>query len=62
VRQAGLVTVGSAIGRIALSLGGFYLVMRAGWLHLLICLGGFLGIRTLLLHGWWSRRVRFPKE
>jgi F1F0 ATPase subunit 2 len=62
VRQPGLITIGSAVGRIAVSLVGFYLVMRAGGLYLLVCLGGFMGVRTFLLHGWRSRRIRFPGE
>lgn len=62
VRQPTLITVGSAIGRIAVSLVGFYLVMRVGGLYLLVCLGGFLGMRTVLLHGWRLRRAPLPRE
>ncbi len=52
VRQPGLVTLGSTLGRIALSGVGMYLVMRTGWPYLLLCLGGFLGARTCLLQRW----------
>jgi F1F0 ATPase subunit 2 len=57
-RRPWLVTLGSAVGRLGISLLGFYLVMRSGWGTLLACLGGFVAVRFFLLQRW--RAVRSP--
>jgi F1F0 ATPase subunit 2 len=57
-RLPGLFIIGSAAARIGLSVLGFYLAMRAGWAYLLVCLGGFLAVRTLLIRRWRSARTQ----
>lgn len=64
-RQPYLIIVGSALGRLGMSVVGFYVVVRGGsWVHLLVCLGGFLGARSLLIRYWRSERMPLavPKE
>jgi F1F0 ATPase subunit 2 len=49
-RHPRLLTLGSTLGRLGVSLLGFYgVAMHGGWGALLVCLGGFLGLRSLLL-------------
>jgi F1F0 ATPase subunit 2 len=52
-----LCIVCSTLGRTGVSLAGFYLVMRSGWGHLLVCLGGFLGVRFFLIQRWYAART-----
>jgi len=40
--------LGSAVGRLALLLAGFYLVMAGSWERLLACLAGFVVARLVL--------------
>jgi F1F0 ATPase subunit 2 len=40
--------IGSFIGRMVVTLLGFYLVMDGQWQRVLICLGGFLVVRMVL--------------
>jgi F1F0 ATPase subunit 2 len=44
--------IGSFIGRMAVTLIGFYLVMNGQWQRVLICLVGFVGARILLTRFW----------
>ena len=50
-----LLLLGSAVGRMALTLLGFYLVMGGRWERLLACLAGFILARMVLV-----RRLRSP--
>lgn len=59
-RQPWLCLTGSTLGRLSVSLVGFYLVMRSGWGHLLVCLGGFLAARFLLIQRWHAARTLLP--
>ena len=52
VRRPHLILWASTLGRIGVSLVGFYLVIRSGWGPLLVCLGGFLGVRYFLMRRW----------
>ena len=40
-RRPALALLGSALLRMAVALGGFYLVAAGGWWRLLLCLAGF---------------------
>lgn len=44
--------IGSWLGRMAVTLLGFYLVMDGQWQRILICLGGFVAARILLTRFW----------
>ena len=44
--------IGSYLGRIGISLLGFYIVLQAGWPAALVGLLGFLGARSLLIRRW----------
>ena len=54
-RWPALLLLGSMLGRTALTLLGFYLVMDARWERLLACLAGFILARMVLM-----RRLRSP--
>ena len=48
-----LLTLGSYLGRLALSFLGFYMVARAAeWQGLLVCLAFFLFVRTFMVRRW----------
>jgi F1F0 ATPase subunit 2 len=49
-RTPELLILGSFVGRLAVTLAGFYLVMGGRWERLLACLAGFLITRTFLLY------------
>ena len=52
-KNPALLTMGSYIGRLALSFLGFYAVARAGqWQGLLVCLAFFLFVRTVMVRRW----------
>jgi F1F0 ATPase subunit 2 len=57
VRQPWLYIIGSTVGRLAITLVGFYLIMSSGWAHLLACVGGFLGGRFFLMQRWHATRT-----
>jgi F1F0 ATPase subunit 2 len=44
--------IGSWLGRMIVTLFGFYLVMDGQWQRVLICLGGFVAARILLTRFW----------
>lgn len=44
--------IGSWLGRMVVTLLGFYLVMNGQWQRVLICLGGFVAARILLTRFW----------
>lgn len=48
-RHPGLLTLGSLIVRLGVTLPGFYLVMAGRWERLLVCLAGFLVVRLVLV-------------
>jgi F1F0 ATPase subunit 2 len=54
-RWPALLLLGSMVGRTALTLLGFYVVMGARWERLLACLAGFILARMVLV-----RRLRSP--
>jgi F1F0 ATPase subunit 2 len=49
--------IGSFIGRMAVTLFGFYLVMDGQWQRALICLGGFVAARILFMHFWKPKQL-----
>lgn len=54
-RRPWLWTLGSTLARLAVSVLGLYgVVVYGGWVPLLVCLGGFLGVRSLLIRRWRS--------
>ncbi|MGF1540463.1 MAG: ATP synthase subunit I [Pleurocapsa sp.] len=44
--------IGSWLGRMVVTLLGFYLVMDGQWQRALLCLGGFIAARILLTRFW----------
>lgn len=48
IRHPALLMLGSFLMRTLAALSGFYVVMNGSWARLLICLAGFLTIRTVL--------------
>ena len=52
--------LGSMVGRIALTLVGFYLVMGGRWERLLACLAGFILARVVLVR--WLRPAHAVSE
>jgi F1F0 ATPase subunit 2 len=58
-RSPALLTLGSFLGRTAVTLTGFYLVMGGRWERLLACFVGFLLMRTILVARW---RPEEPQE
>lgn len=48
IRHPALLMLGSFFVRTLVALWGFYVVMSGSWARLLICLAGFLTIRTVL--------------
>jgi F1F0 ATPase subunit 2 len=48
IRHPALLMLGSFFLRTLVALLGFYVVMSGSWARLLVCLAGFLTIRTLL--------------
>jgi F1F0 ATPase subunit 2 len=48
IRHPALLMLGSFCMRTLVALFGFYVVMSGSWARLLVCLAGFLVIRTLL--------------
>jgi F1F0 ATPase subunit 2 len=55
VTRRELLLVGSFLVRVALCLGGFYLVMGGHWERLLACMLGFMVIRHMLVRRWQPR-------
>ncbi len=51
VRSPVALTVGSLVGRTALTLLGFYLVMAGHWERMLACLVGFILVRYAVVAG-----------
>ena len=53
----------SAMGRLGISAVGLYGVVRgADWVHLLVCLGGFLSMRYVLVRRWRSAAAPLPSH
>ena len=48
LKRPGLWLLLSALGRLALLLGGLYLVMAGSWQRLLVCVAGFVVMRTIM--------------
>ncbi len=44
-----LLVLGSFLGRLAVTMGGFYLVFGGRWERIVLCLVGFLLARTILI-------------
>ncbi len=44
--------IGSFLGRIIVTLFGFYFIMDGQWQRILICLGGFILARMILTNFW----------
>ncbi len=53
-----LLLLASYVGRMALVLFGFYIVMDGYWERAAACLAGFLLARALVLRRWRPERVR----
>lgn len=51
-----LLALGSFWLRLAVSVVGFYVVMDGQWERLLVCLVGFLGMRSILMRHWRPAR------
>ena len=51
-RRPGLLVWGSLMGRIAVTLLAFYLVMGGHWAGLIACLAGFILARSVLVRRW----------
>lgn len=52
-RQPYLLLWASALGRLVVTIGGFYGVLVWGdWIRLIVCLGGFVGVRCVLIRHW----------
>lgn len=47
--------IGSWLGRMIVTLLGFYLVMNGQWQRVLICLAGFIAARIVLTSFWRPR-------
>lgn len=56
-KRPALLTLGSLVGRMGISLFGFYLVMDGQWVRLLVCLSGFVLIRVILVRRWGPGRA-----
>lgn len=52
-----LVALGSFVGRIAITVFGFYLIMVGGWPRLLACVLGFILMRQLLIRRLGAARL-----
>lgn len=62
-RQPHLLLWASSLGRLSISVAGFYGVMIWGdWLRLLICLVGFLSIRHFLIRRWRPALGQLPSQ
>ena len=48
--QSTLFLLASFLGRNGVVLAGFYFVMQGQWQRILVCLAGFVVMRTLLFH------------
>lgn len=48
-KRTALLFAGSFILRMALAIGGFYFIVQDGWAKMLICLGGFLIARQVVI-------------
>lgn len=57
-RHPALLSLGSFFIRTLVTMLGFYLVMGSQWERLLLCLGGFLLARTVLMHRWGPAPAR----
>lgn len=55
-KHPALVSTASYLIRMAVTLLGFYLVMRGSWERLLVCLGGFIVTRMYLVRRYGPRR------
>ena len=56
-KRLALLTLGSLVGRMGISLFGFYLVMDGQWERLLVCLSGFVLVRVILVRRWGPGRA-----
>lgn len=56
-RRPFLLLASSLGGRLALTLGGFYLVMGKSWLALLVAVFGFMLARSLLIQRWRPKQL-----
>mgnify|MGYP005852729141 CR=1 FL=1 len=56
-RAAAFLTVGSFLGRLALTMLGFYLVGGGHWQRILACLAGFLVARIATVRHWGARSL-----
>lgn len=54
-QQPILLIVGSLLGRLSITILGFYLVMDGSWQRLLIALLGFVLARSILIRHWKPR-------
>lgn len=63
-RRPSLLGVTSFILRMTVILAVFYLIIRVNWQSLLICLLGFLMVRSLILRHFRSarKRIRMPAK
>jgi F1F0 ATPase subunit 2 len=60
-RQPHLLLCASTLGRLSLSVAGFYGVLVWGdWVHLLVCLTGFLSLRQFLIRRWRPASMKLP--
>jgi len=57
-RNPGLLALGSFVARTGLTLAGFYVVAGGQWVRLILCLGGFLLARALLIRRWGPQAHR----
>lgn len=62
LRRPHLILWASTLGRTGVSLVGLYLVMQRGWGPLLVCLGGFLSVRYVLIRRWRPAAAQFPSH
>jgi F1F0 ATPase subunit 2 len=61
-RNPGFLSLVSLIIRLSLTLAGFYLVMAGRWERLLVCLAGFLLMRTVLVRRLGPVSSQIPSE
>ncbi|MBA3017921.1 MAG: ATP synthase subunit I [Proteobacteria bacterium] len=55
-RNPALLSLGSFFGRLVLVLACFYFVMDGHWQRLMVCMLGFLGMRSILVRLWGPDR------
>jgi len=53
-------TVGSLLGRMAVVLMGFFIVMNGSWQRAIACLIGFIVARTILTRYWGPKERLMP--